>query len=67
MSKCDSKLNSKFDYFIGIDTGRYSNVAVMIDSQGNKMQSLRFSYVMLKSKIEYEPIGHTQSKVQSSF
>ncbi len=33
---------SNYNYFIGIDTGRYSNLAVMIDSQGNKLESFRF-------------------------
>lgn len=33
---------SKYNYFIAIDTGRYSNLAVVMDSQGNKLESSKF-------------------------
>lgn len=33
---------TNYDCFIGIDTGRYSNLAVLIDSQGNKLESFKF-------------------------
>ena len=33
---------SKYNYFIGIDTGRYSNLAVVINKQGTKLESIKF-------------------------
>ncbi len=33
---------SNYNYFVGIDTGRYSNSAVVVDSQGTKLESIRF-------------------------
>jgi len=33
---------SKCNYFVGIDTGRYSNLAVVVDDQGTKVESIKF-------------------------
>lgn len=33
---------SNYNYFVGIDTGRYSNSAVVVDSQGTKLESIKF-------------------------
>lgn len=33
---------TKYNYYIGIDTGRYSNLAVVINSQGEKLESFEF-------------------------
>lgn len=33
---------SNYQYFIAIDTGWYSNLALTIDSQGNKLESFKF-------------------------
>ena len=33
---------SNYNYFVGIDTGRYSNLAVVIDTQGIKLESFKF-------------------------
>lgn len=34
---------SKYNYYIGVDTGRYSNLAVVIDNQGDKLESFKFN------------------------
>lgn len=33
---------TKYNYYIGIDTGRYSNLAVIINSQGERLESFKF-------------------------